>query len=267
LGAIAEELFENDCASMKFEEEEISIRSPSFQGVITVNDKACESGGCVNRNSVHVISTHEQVLSGIVFVGCEMPAAEAYRKKLIEYGLQIGSQLADHGVVGHFSVDFLAIPRLDVDEAKESIKWDLVAVEINLRQGGTTHPHAVMEILVGGGRIDELDGRFKTREGNNPRYYVATDSFKDPLLRNLSDSDLICAIESENDPDARRLHWDQSRKVGTVFHLFRALKSEGRIGFTCIGTTEEEAKSMFNSTIRFITLLAAKKSNDMASLV
>lgn len=170
-----------------------------------------------------------------------------------------------HGAIGHFSVDFLAIPRLDVDHSNRLIKWELVAIEINLRQGGTTHPHAVMEILVGGGTMDESDGMFKTHDGNNPRYYVATDGFKDPLLTNLSAKDLICAIESEDNPTARLIHWDKNSLVGTVFHLFRALKPEGRIGFTCIGATEEQAESMFKSTIRFLLDLAASKVVDGAS--
>jgi len=262
LGVIAEELIENICSSISSRDEAVSIRSPSFQGVISEDDK-CD--GSIPNRTVYAVSTHEQVLKGLVFVGCKMPAAEPYRTKLIEYGLKIGRQLADHGVIGHFSVDFLAIPRVELDRSISLIKWELVAIEINLRQGGTTHPHAVMEILVGGGSIDEADGLFKTHEGNNPRYYVATDSFKDPILTNLSAKDLISAIESEDNPTARLVHWDKNRMVGTVFHLFRSLKSEGRIGFTCIGATEEQAESMFNSTIRFILDLAASKVADAAS--
>jgi hypothetical protein len=264
LGAICEELMENVCGPVRVGGEDIFIQSPSFQGIITVNDKTWELDYCRCKSSVHVVSTHEQVLRGIVFVGCEMPAAEPYRTKLIEYGLKIGYQLADRGVLGHYSVDFLAIPRLDIKDTEKSIAWDLVAIEINLRQGGTTHPHAIMEALVGGGSIDKVDGTFKIHEGNIPRYYVATDAFTDPLLKGLSPEDLISAIESEDNPDARRLHWDQSRKVGTVFYLFRALKAEGKIGFTCIGATREEAKSLFNSTICFILHLAANKSKDTA---
>jgi len=202
LGAICEELIENVCGPVRVGGKDIFIRSPSFQGVITVNDKKWERDCCHCKSSVHVVSTHEQVLKGIVFVGCEMPAAEPYRTKLIEYGLKIGYQLADRGVLGHY------------------------------------------------------------HEGNIPRYYVATDAFKDPLLKNLTPEDLINAIESEDNPDARRLHWDQSRKVGTVFYLFRALKAEEKIGFTCIGATREEAKSLLNSTICFILNLAANKSKD-----
>lgn len=143
----------------------------------------------------------------------------------------------------------------------------MIAIEINLRQGGTTHPHAIMEALVGGGSIDKIDGTFKLYEGSIPRYYVATDAFRDPLLKTLSAEDLISAIESEDNPDARRLHWDQSRKIGTVFYLFRALKAEGRIGFTCIGATREEAKSMFNATISFVLHLAGNMSKDTAPSV
>jgi hypothetical protein len=195
-----------------------------------------------------------------------MPALDTYRSILVDYGMKIGDQLAQRGVIGHFSVDFLAIRKVRNDDSKVSEEWDIVAVEINLRQGGTTHPHAAMEILVGGGDIDKVDGTFKTKEGSISRYYVATDSFKDALLTNLTDADIIRAIENEDDPNARRLHWDRDRMTGTVFHLFKGL-SEGRIGFTSIGASEEEAKRLFDSTINFVKQqIELKISNSPSSL-
>lgn len=265
LGVIAEELYGSSSDFAKSEKSEIIIRSPSFQGVIVANGERCESDLNLNERTVHMISTHEQILHGLVFMGCQMPASDAYRSILVDYGLKVGDQLAQRGVIGHFSVDFLAIRRVNNDDSKVSDEWDIVAVEINLRQGGTTHPHAAMEILVGGD-INKMDCTFKTKEGSISRYYVATDSFKDALLKNLTDADIIRAIENEDDPNARRLHWDRNRMTGTVFHLFKGL-SEGRIGFTSIGATEEEAKRLFNSTINFVKQqIELKISNSESSL-
>jgi len=82
---------------------------------------------------VFVASTHEQILGGPtaqVYKGCRFPAGEPYRLRLQEVGLRVGEALAGHGVMGRFSVDFLARPRDD--------DWDVKALEINLRMGGTT---------------------------------------------------------------------------------------------------------------------------------
>ena len=260
LGVIAEALYDNG-SDLETTGEEITIRFPSFQGIIVEDQNAGneEKQNCrVTTRSLYILSTHEQILNGHIYTGCEMPALDCYRHMLIEYGSKIGRQLAERGVVGHFSVDFLAIPK--TIGSSGSYEWDLIAVEINLRQGGTTHPHATMKILVGGGDIDETDGMFKTQDGN-PRYYVATDAFKDPLLKGLSDFDLIHAIESRDDPDARALHWNRETKTGTVFHLFRCLKSNGNIGFTSIGSSKDEARWLFATTIYFVKQLAAKKTS------
>ena len=266
LGVIAEELYIGSSDVAKSEKDEIIIRSPSFQGVIMAKDERCDSDLNLNERTVRMLSTHEQILNGLVFIGCQMPALDTYRSILVDYGMKIGDQLAQRGVIGHFSVDFLAIRKVRNDDSKVSEEWDIVAVEINLRQGGTTHPHAAMEILVGGGDIDKVDGTFKTKEGSISRYYVATDSFKDALLTNLTDADIIRAIENEDDPNARRLHWDRDRMTGTVFHLFKGL-SEGRIGFTSIGASEEEAKRLFDSTINFVKQqIELKISNSPSSL-
>ena len=58
-------------------------------------------------------------------------------------------QLAREGVIGRFALDFIATPRANEAQwsnptarkrLERSGRWDLYAVEINLRQGGTTHP-------------------------------------------------------------------------------------------------------------------------------
>ncbi len=45
----------------------------------------------------------------------------------------VGKNLAAKGVIDHYSVDFLAVPN-----PQSSIKYDLYALEINIRQGGVS---------------------------------------------------------------------------------------------------------------------------------
>jgi hypothetical protein len=49
-----------------------------------------------------------------------------------ELGLQVGRALAEGGVIGRFSVDFLAT------RSVPSEPWTMTAIEINMRMGGTT---------------------------------------------------------------------------------------------------------------------------------
>jgi hypothetical protein len=53
-----------------------------------------------------------------------------------------------------------------------------------------------MEDVVGGESIEKVDGTFKIHLVNIPRCHVATDAFKDPLMKSLSAEDLISAIKS-----------------------------------------------------------------------
>ena len=86
LGVIAEQFIEGEVPT-----------SPSVQAVIEPRE-----------NRVSIISTHEQLLHGQVYHGCINPASNAYRSKIMEMGLKVGKYMAARGVVGHFSVDFIA---------------------------------------------------------------------------------------------------------------------------------------------------------------
>ena len=82
-----------------------------------------------------VISTHDQVLggpSGQVFEGATFPADPSYRLAIQAQAERVGQVLADDGVIGRFAVDFMAVPKAQGEP-------EIYAVEVNLRQGGTTH--------------------------------------------------------------------------------------------------------------------------------
>jgi hypothetical protein len=220
LGVIAESFIEGEVPT-----------SPSIQAVIEPNDIR-----------VSIISTHEQLLDGQVYNGCINPADDKYRSKIMDMGLKVGKYLAVRGVVGHFSVDFLA--NLNSDGS-----WDVNAVEVNLRQGGTTHPHAMMALLCGGCVCS--DGLFRTNDGEI-RTYIATDTFCSPTLKGLSEDQLVDAIECKSNILANKIRWNKASAIGVTFHLFKFVERHGRIGFTAIGRTKEEAQSLYNAAVDFL---------------
>lgn len=233
LGVIAEAFIEGEVPT-----------SPSIQAVI-------EPGNEKETGSVSIISTHEQVLKGQVYQGCINPASSEYRDKIMEMGLKVGNFLKSHGVIGHFSVDFLATKRPNGE-------WNLNAVEVNLRQGGTTHPQATMALLCGGCICS--DGLFRTND-NEIRTYVATDTHSCESLKGCSQRRFVNSIEDKTNPLARKICWDKRKRVGVVFHLFKFLESYGRIGFTAIGRDRQEADELFKQTVEFLDDLG-KRFND-----
>ena len=84
---------------------------------------------------VEVLSTHDQILGGATgqeFLGCRFPAHRDYGWLIAGLGERIGSRLAQQGVIGRFGVDFVVVRR--------NGEWLPYAIEVNLRNGGTTHP-------------------------------------------------------------------------------------------------------------------------------
>ena len=196
-----------------------TLTSPSVQGMI-------HPGG-----AVEVLSTHEQELggaSGQVYQGCQFPALAAYRLELLRWGRIVGEELARLGALGHFSVD--GLDRCFGD------RWDLQAIEVNLRKGGTTHPHQVLRFL-SNGHTDPNTGSFLSPQGSE-LHYLATDNFVHPRLRGLLPMDLIDAVAEAG------LHYDALNESGAVFHLLGCLSEHGKLGMTCIGTTLEQAREV-----------------------
>src|SRR3954454_24918721 len=109
------------------------------------------------RGEVLPISTHDQILGGPgdqVFLGCSFPAREEYRLRISEAAIRIGEVLATYGVVSRFAIDFMVWR----DNAETS-DWNMAALEINLRMGGTTHPYLALQFLTGG-QLDRATGLF-----------------------------------------------------------------------------------------------------------
>lgn len=200
-----------------------ALRSPSVQGMI-------HPGG-----RVEVISTHEQILGGVsgqTYLGCVFPAADAYRLELMRIGEAVGRALAAEGALERFGVDVLA--------RRFGDHWELQAIEINLRQGGTTHPMMALRAITTGA-LDPATGLFLSPTGQ-PLHYRSTDNLHDPDLRGLLPMDLIDIVAEAG------LHYDPARLRGSVFHLLGCLSEYGKLGMTCVGGSDAEARTVYEAT-------------------
>ncbi|MBD1920886.1 carboxylate-amine ligase [Microcoleus sp. FACHB-831] len=237
LGAIVEAFIEG--------EEKLS---PSVQGRITPDGQ------------VEILSTHDQILGGPdgqIYLGCRFPADETYRLRLQELGLKVGMKLAEKGALERFGVDFIAVRLPDNDGIPQ---WDIQAIEINLRKGGTTHPFMTLKFLTNG-RYDRATGLFYSQQGR-AKYYIATDNLQKDRYRGLLPNDLMDIIAHHH------LHFDTSTETGTVFHLMGCLSEFGKLGLTSIGDSMQHAEEIYNKVVKVLdeeTKTNFKNSNVLLS--
>ena len=160
---------------------------------------------------VELLSTHDQLLggpSGQTYLGCLFPADFGYARAITQEAAKIGARLAQAGVLGRFAVDFVVVR--DHQEA-----WTPYAIELNLRKGGTTHPFLTLQFLTDGAY--DADAALFIAPSGREKHLVATDHLQDELLRGLTIDDLFdIAVR-------HRLHFDQARQTGVVFHMMGAL--------------------------------------------
>ena len=193
------------------------------------------------RGEVALISTHDQILGGPsfqVFQGCRFPAAESYRRLIQDAGRRVGESLAARGVVSRFGVDFF------VGRRSEESEWEIFALEINLRIGGTTHPFLALQFLTGG-RLDTESGEFRSASGS-AKFYSSTDNLKSESYRGLCPEDLI-DITTIN-----HLHYSHGTETGVLFHMIGALSQFGKLGLTAIGNSPEQADAIYDNAIEVL---------------
>jgi len=203
-------------------------RSPSVQMRITPT------------RTLEMISTHDQVLggpSGQVFLGATFPADAEYRLEIQQLSTRVGEVLRDRGVVGRFGVDFVSVPHGDG-------RWHHLAIEINLRKGGTTHTFQTLQYLTNG-RYEPASGTFHVPSGE-PRVYYATDNLQRAAYRNLIPEDLI-DISVEHD-----LQFDQTRLEGVTFNLIGALSEFGKLGMVSIAESPQRARELYERTVEVL---------------
>lgn len=187
--------------------------------------------------AIEAVSTHDQLLGGDnaqIFLGCRFPADVSYRLEIQNRGIAVAKLLAEQGALGRFSVDFLSTRKPDGS-------WRHVAIEINLRKGGTTHPFLMLQSLTDGTYCTKT-GQFLI-PGGKPRYYYASDNLESELYRGLLPFDLI-DIAAMN-----RLHFHGTNQEGVAFHLMGALSEFGKLGIVCIGSSYERAEKYYRETV------------------
>ena len=202
------------------------VRSPSAQARITP------------LGEVQILSTHDQLLggaSGQSFLGARFPADKAYASEIARLTLAVGERLRDEGVLGRFAVDFVTVRRADDS-------WDCYAIEINLRKGGTTAPFLILEFLVHG-TYDWKQALFLSPSGQ-PKFYIGDDHAEGEALKSLTPDDVLDATVREG------LHFDQVHQTGIVYQMISAVTEQGRVGFTAVGDSHEEALELWQRARR-----------------
>lgn len=183
-----------------------------------------------------VVATHEQLLggpNGDLYQGCAVPARPEYRAQVGECAERIARVLAGRGVVGLFGMDFFAV--------KTDAGYRALLCEINLRIGGTTHPFGAA-LLTTGASYDPGTGTLV--HGGRSKYYVATDNCTAACLRGRTPAEVVELI------DDRGLGFDREARTGNVLHLLGAVPEYGKLGFTSIGDSAEEAAELHQRTLR-----------------
>ncbi|TNC48282.1 carboxylate-amine ligase [Rubellimicrobium rubrum] len=186
---------------------------------------------------VEVLATHEQELGGEdgqVYVGCRFPADPAYAPELAQHGWRVGEALAKAGALGRFALDFAAV--------ESGGEWRVVALEINLRKGGTTHPYACLRNLVPG-RYDEEAGVWQADAGGT-RAYVANDNVMDPAWVGLPPAEVIGRVREAG------LQFDPVQGTGVVLLMLSGLSIDGRFAAVAIGRDEAEAQRLKDAVPR-----------------
>jgi hypothetical protein len=201
------------------------VRSPSVQLRVTP------------LGEVELLSTHDQILggpSGQSYLGARFPADTGYAAAITREAAKIGKRLAAEGVLGRFALDFVVVRRDDGG-------WDIYAIELNLRKGGTTHPFLTLQFLTDG-TYDPEAAAFTAPSGRQ-KCFVASDHVESEAYRGLTPDDLFDIAVRHG------LHFDQSRQHGVVFHMMSALPEHGRVGLTAIGESHQEANRLYEATV------------------
>ena len=203
------------------------FRSPSAQLRVTPLGK------------VEPLSTHDQVLGGPTRAELSRLPIPGRRRRtgpaIMREALKVGQRLMREGVLGRFALDFVTVRNAQGE-------WEVYAIEINLRKGGTTHPFLTLQFLTDGA-YDPETGVFLTPLGE-PKCFVASDHVESPKYRVFTHHDLFDIVARHG------LHFDQTRQKGVVFHMMNAIAENGLLGLTAVGNTHEEATAIYDKAVK-----------------
>jgi PGM1 C-terminal domain len=189
---------------------------------------------------VEILSTHDQVLggpSGQSYLGCRFPANPEYAPLITREAAKVGARLAREGVLGRFALDFVVV-------RNETGAWEVYAIEINLRKGGTTHPFLTLQFVTDG-KYNPETGVFTTPRGEQ-KCFVASDHEQSPQFRVFTPDDLFDIVARHG------LHFDMARQKGIVLHMLAALGDYGNLGLTAIGDSQDEADALYARAVQVL---------------
>jgi hypothetical protein len=214
----------------------LDLRSPSVQLEITP------------AGAITLLSTHDQILhgrSGQQFAGCRFPADPRYATVISALAQRVAERIAKMGVIGRLAIDFL-VTRGNDD------RWQPLALEVNLRMGGTTHPFQTLARLTGG-RYDPQTASFTTRLGHT-RHYVATDhlEIRQPQL---PDQEGLLARATRED-----LRFDHNHGRGVVFHMLSSVEPLATVGMTAIADDPQRANDLHDRVHRVLARADRKQA-------
>ena len=190
-----------------------------------------------------VLSTHDQVLGGEIgqtFVACRFPADPEYAELITREAHKVGGQLAREGVIGRFGVDFVV--------GRRDGGWEPYAVEINLREGGTSHPYGALWLLTDGGLA--ADGASYSTSAGAAKHYFATDRLSGPGYDRIPLAAFLRASAASG------VDWNPATQTGAIHFMLRGLADEGGIGTVAIGDTPAQANAIYLSVARLHDRLA-----------
>lgn len=199
--------------------------------------------------NVELLSTHDQLLGGPEgqsYLGCKFPANPEYALLITQEAKKVGERLAREGVIGRFAIDFVVVRSQGTD-------WEPYAIELNLRKGGTTHPFLTLQFLTDG--TYDPDTAVFTAPSGQQKFFVASDHIESEKYRVFTADDLFDILVR------RKLHFDQSRQTGIVCHMMTALPECGRMGFTAVADSMQEAEAMYHQAISILDAEAIAASS------
>ncbi len=195
---------------------------------------------------VEALSTHDQMLggpSGQAYLGCKFPAVVEYGPEIMAEAMKVGRRLKKEGVIGRFALDFVTV-------LNDRNEWEVYAIEINLRKGGTTHPFLTLQFLTDGA-YDAEAGVFRTPRGET-KAFIASDHVHSPQYRAFTHNDLFDIVARHG------LQYDHTRQRGVVFHMVNGVGEQGAIGLTAVGNDRDDAQVLYDRTVAVLNEEAAK---------
>ena len=184
--------------------------------------------------TVDVIGTHEELTGGEnsqTYLGCKFPACPRLARELGRQGRILGTWMAEQGVVGRFTANFLATPKGGTDLAQ------LYAVDVHLRKGNTTLPLRTLQLL-SGGTYQEESGVFSDDQGRR-LCYLSSDHFGSGQFKGMMPRDLLEIITCSP------YHYSSANHTGAVFHMLNGLSELGQTGITCIEREQGLAEQLY----------------------